>query len=262
MLRSEKQLEGFAIGATDGAIGKVRDFYFDDQAWAIRYVVVDTSPWLGGREVLISPYAFGTPDWSSRIMPVKISKDKIRHSPGIDTAKPISRQYEKGYLGYYGYPYYWGGSGLWGEDMYPGTLLTGMGASSYRGYLKSTGDDDEGDPHLRSCEAVEGYDVHASDGDIGHIQGFILDDYTWSIRYLVVNTSNWWLGHQVLVSPEWIEQISWSQSKVTTNLDREAIKASPAYDGAALIDRDAEEVLYNHYDRGRYWQARRPREAA
>jgi hypothetical protein len=261
MLRSVKTLEGFAIGATDGTIGQVKDFYFDDQAWAIRYVVVDTSAWLGGREVLISPYSIGTPDWSARVVPVKLSKEKIRNSPGIDTAKPISRQYEKSYLGYFGYPYYWGGSGLWGEEMYPGTLMTGMGESSYRGYLKAMSDDD-GDPHLRSCEAVKGYDVHASDGDIGHIEGFILDDYTWSIRYLIVNTSNWWLGHEVLVSPEWIAEINWSQSKVTTDLDRAAIKASPAYDGAELINRDAEELIYSHYDRNGYWHARRARAAA
>jgi hypothetical protein len=261
MLRSIKTLEGFAIGATDGAIGKVTDFYFDDQAWAIRYVVVDTSSWLGGREVLISPYAIGAPDWSGRVMPVKVSKEQVKHSPGIDTAEPISRQYEKSYLGYYGYPYYWGGTALWGEDMYPGTALTGMGESAYRGYLKSSSDD-EGDPHLRSCEAVKGYDVHASDGDIGYIQGFIVDDYTWSIRYLIVNTSNWWVGHEVLVSPEWIQEISWAQSKVITNLDRQAIKASPPYDGAALLNRDAEFVIYDHYDRNGYWQAKRPRAAA
>jgi hypothetical protein len=260
MLRSAESLEGFAIGATDGTIGKAKDFYFDDQAWVIRYLVVDTSAWLGGRDVLISPYAIGTPDWSARVMPVTILKERIRNSPGIDTAKPISRQYEKSFLGYYGYPYYWGGSGLWGDTMYPGTLLTGMGPTSYRGYLQAPGE--AGDPHLRSCAAVKGYDVHARDGDIGHVRGFILDDYTWSIRYLIVNTSNWWIGHEVLVSPEWIEEISWSKSNVTTNLDRHAIKASPEYHGTALIDRDAEERIYDHYGRHRYWDATESRTAA
>ena len=261
MLRSINSLEGFTIGATDGPIGKVKDFYFDDQAWTIRYVVVDTTSWLGGREVLISPYGISKPDWAARALPVNVTREQIKHSPGIDTDKPVSRQYERGYLGYYGYPYYWGGTGLWGEDGYPGTMLTGMEASAYRGYLKSPSADD-GDPHLRSCEAVKGYHIHASDGDIGHIQGFIVDDYTWSIRYLVVNTSNWWMGHEVLVSPEWIQEVSWSQSKVTTNLDREAIKGSPVYDPKAVITRDAEIVIYNHYDRNGYWQEKRDRAAA
>jgi len=260
MLRSVKTLEGFAIGATDGSVGKVKDFYFDDQAWAIRYIVVDTSSWLG-HEVLISPHGIGTPDWTAQVLPAKVTKEQIKHSPGIDTDKPISRQYERSYLGYYGYPYYWGGSGLWGDYANPGTVLSETSDSAYRGYLQSPSDDD-GDPHLRSCEAVKGYHVHASDGDIGHIQGFIVDDTTWSIRYLVVNTSNWWVGHDVLVSPEWIQKISWSESKVTTNLDRQAIKSSPAYDGTAVLNREAEVVIYNHYDRNGYWQEKRTRAAA
>lgn len=261
MLRSIKSLEGFTIGATDGAIGKVKDFYFDDQAWAIRYVIVDTGSWLGGREVLISPYGISKPDWAGRVMPVDVTKEQIKHSPGIDADKPVSRQYERGYLGYYGYPYYWGGTGLWGEGGYPGTSLTGMEASEYRGYLRSPSEDDA-DPHLRSCEAVKGYHVHASDGEIGHIQGFIVDDLSWSIRYLIVNTSNWWIGHEVLVSPEWIQNVSWSHSKVTTNLDRETIKTSPIYDANTNLDRDAEIVIYNHYDRNGYWQEKRDRAAA
>lgn len=260
MLRSIKRLEGFTIEATDGPIGRVKDFYFDDQSWAIRYVVVDTSSWLG-REVLLSPYGMSEPDWSQKVFPVNVTKEQVKHSPGIDTDKPVSRQYERSYLGYYGYPYYWGGTGLWGEFGYPGSLSIGMQDSAYRGYLKSPTEAD-GDPHLRSCEAVKGYHVHASDGDIGHVQGFILDQQTWSIRYLVVNTSNWWTGHEVLVSPEWIQDVSWPLAKVTTNLDRESIKGSPLYDENALLNRDAEIVIYNHYDRRGYWQEKRKLAAA
>jgi hypothetical protein len=133
--------------------------------------------------------------------------------------------------------------------------------STYRGNLQSPSGDD-GDPHLRSCGVVKGYHVHASDGDIGHVQGFIVDERTWSIRYLVVNTGNWWTGHDVLVSPEWIQDVSWSLSKVTTNLDREAIKGSPVYDEKTDLDRDAEILIYNHYDRNGYWQVKRDLAAA
>ena len=212
MLRSLKHLDDFTIGATDGAIGKVKDLYFDDEAWVIRYIVVNTSSWLGGREVLISPYAIGTPDSAEKILPVSVTKEQVKNSPGTDTEKPISRQYEKSYLGYYGYPYYWGGTGLWGGSAYPGTMLTGMGAGEYPGYLgylRSPSEDNASqDPHLRSCEAVRGYHIHAKDGEIGHVDGFVVDDATWSIRYLIVNTSNWWMGHQVLISPEWLDSVS------------------------------------------------------
>ncbi len=261
MLRSVKSLEGFSIGATDGTIGKVTDFYFDDEAWVIRYAVVNTNAWLG-REVLLSPYSIGQADWAGKVLPVTITKEQVTNSPGIDTDKPISRQYESSYLGYYGYPYYWGGTGLWGERDYPGTMLTGMGPSGFRGYLRAPSAGPSEDAHLRSCNAVMGYHIHARDGEIGHVKGFLVDDYLWSVRYLIVNTSNWWVGHQVLISPEWIQDVSWSESKVTIDLDRQAIKNAPAYDEDALLDRDAELRIYKHYGRSGYWQDQRERAVA
>jgi len=268
MLRSAKNLESLTIGATDGNIGKVKDLYFDDEAWVVRYLVVNTSGWLGGREVLISPYAIGKADVQAKVLPVSITKDQVKNSPGIDTDKPIARQYERTYLGYYGYPYYWGGTGLWGEGAYPGMMLTDGGGGGYPGnlgYLKSPSADDSiahGDPHLRSVDAVKGYHVHATDGEIGHVDGFIIDDSTWSIRYLIINTSNWWVGHQVVVSPEWIQSVSWAESKLTTDLTRQAIKDAPPYLGDDAIARDEESSLYKHHGRSGYWLTERERAAA
>jgi sporulation protein YlmC with PRC-barrel domain len=266
MLRSVRKLEGLPIGATDGTIGKVKDFYFDDEAWVIRYLVVDTSQWLGGREVLISPYAIGQMDRAADALPVTATREQVKNSPSIDSDKPISRQYEKSYLGYYGYPYYWGGTGLWGEGNYPGTLLTGTGANpygNYQGYLRAPSKrDTASDPHLRSCESVKGYHIRAKDGEIGHVQGYLVDDGTWSIRYLIVNTSNWWMGHQILLSPEWIQEVSWSESVVSIDLDRQAIKDAPAYDDDAPLERNSEGSLYSHYGRHGYWHEQRDRAVA
>jgi hypothetical protein len=258
MLRSVKTIEGMAIGATDGTIGKVKDFYFDDEAWVIRYVVADTTKWLGGRDVLISPYSIAQFDSLGISLPVTVTKEQVENSPGIDSDKPISRQYEKSYMGYYGYPYYWGGMGLWGETNYPGTMLTGMSAVSsdaaYQGYLRAPSSSaSDSDPHLRSCNSVKGYHIKAKDGEIGHVQGFLVDDSTWSIRYLIVNTSNWWVGHEVLLSPEWIQNVSWSDSNVSVDLDRQSIKDAPAYDGEIALERSAEENIYRHYGRHGYW---------
>jgi len=243
MLRSVKSLEGFAIGATDGAIGKVKDFYFDDEAWVVRYVVVNTSAWLGDREVLISPQAIGEAGFGAEILPVNVTKEQVKKSPGIDTNRPISRQFEKNFLGYYGYPYYWSGAASWGEGKYPGTLLTGVGPSAipaYLGYLRAPSEHaGHEDAHLRSCQAVKGYHVHAKDGEVGHIEGMIIDDRSWSIRYLVVNTSNWWIGHQVLVSPERIQYVSWVDSQVGMDLDRRSIQDAPKYEGNVTLDRAA-----------------------
>ena len=264
MLRSVKSLEGFAIGATDGKFGKVKNFYFDDESWVIRYLVVDTSTWLGGREVLISPYSISQPNWAESFTAATISKQQIKDSPSIDSDKPVSRQYERSYLGYYGYPYYWGGTGLWGEGYYPGSYLAGLDAGDYDGYQGYLGapSADDGDPHLRSCNAVKGYHIKASDGEIGHVQGFLVDDRTWSVRYLIVNTSNWWVGHKVLISPEWIQNVSWVDSHVDVSLDRQAIKNAPIYDENVPFNRDEELQIYSHYDRKPYWHHQQARAIA
>jgi len=254
MLRNVNQLEGRAIGATDGPVGKIKDFYFDDQAWVVRYAVVDTHKWFGGHEVLISPYAMGRGDWTGDTLPVSVTKDQVKNSPGVDTHKPISRQFETSYLKYYGYPYYWGGMGLWGEGNYPGALPVGMISppyQNYAGYLRSP--TTEGDAHLRSCKAVTGYHIRADDGEIGHVQGFLVDDATWSIRYLIVNTSNWWMGHLVLVSPEWIDNVNWPESVVSIDLKRSQIQEAPAYADDVSLGRDAESAIYDHYGRHGYW---------
>jgi sporulation protein YlmC with PRC-barrel domain len=254
MLRNLNKLEGLPVSATDGTIGMVKDFYFDDESWVVRYLVVDTSRWLGGREVLISPYSVGHLDFAQDALPVTVTREQVKNSPDVESQRPISRQYEKSYLGYYGYPYYWGGVGLWGGGSYPGTLLTGTPASAYnyQGYLKLPTDGNS-DPHLRSCNSVSSYRIHATDGELGHVQGYLVDDDSWSIRYLIVNTSNWWMGHQVLLSPEWIADVSWPASTVSIDLKRQAIKDAPVYDPAAPLEREAEAAIYTHYGRNGYW---------
>ncbi len=253
MLRNVKDLRGYAIRATDGVIGEVGDLYFDDEDWATRYLVVDTGSWLSGRKVLVSPLAIGHPDWTSRSLPVSLTKAQVENSPDIDTQKPVSRQYEAAYFAYYGYPYYWGGAGIWGMGAYPGALTTERqfeeGMKTRRAAAKQTPDD----CHLRSCSDVIGHHIHATDGDIGHVDDFVMDDHTWAIRYLVVNTSNWWVGHRMLVAPQWIEAVDWSTAKVSVDLTRDAIKGAPPYDGVAPFTRAQEQAMYKHYGRTGYW---------
>jgi hypothetical protein len=250
MLRSMKDMEGYSIGATDGIIGHVTDFYFDDEAWVIRYLVVKTGDEEPQRKVLISPIAIGQPNWSEKIFPVAISRSQVRNSPDIDADKPVSRQQEMGYLGYYGYGTYWGGGGLWGAGMYPDILQAGLQAKRTSSDNRNAHHDD---PHLRSGNAVMRYYVHASDGDIGHVEGLLVDERSWAIRYLIVNTSNWWVGHQVIISPEWIEDVSWSESTVSLDLTRKAVKESPPYDSTATLDREGEVRIHKHYGRSGYW---------
>jgi hypothetical protein len=253
MLRKVKDLRGYAIRATDGVIGKVDDLYFDDEDWGIRYLVVDTGNWLSGRKVLISPIALAHAGWIGTQLPVALTRAQVQGSPNIDTRKPVSRQHEAQYFGYYGYPYYWGGAGLWGMGAYPGSLTTQgrieEDLKAHETHATPTPDD----CHLRSSNAVIGYHMTATDGDIGHLEDLLVDDHSWAIRYLVVNTSNWWGGHRVLVAPEWIGDVSWPEAKVSVDLTRQAVKDAPPYDSAAELDRQREEAVYEHYGRPGYW---------
>jgi hypothetical protein len=268
MLRNTTDLEGYVIGATDGPIGHVRDFYFDDEAWVIRYLVVATGAWLSSRKVLISPFAIGHPNWTEKILPVSITKERVKCSPDIDTEKPVSRQQESQYLEYYGYPYYWVGAGVWGQGAYPSVMLPGFGTAVQGPQVQAqciradAGRRQDGDPHLRSCNEVMKYHIHATDGDIGHVQAMLVDDETWTIRYLVVDTSNWWLGHQVLIAPQWIQNVSWPDAKISVDLTRQAVKEAPSYDSAARLDRKEEAGIYKHYRRAGYWTDEVMRESA
>jgi hypothetical protein len=261
MLRSMLELKTYTIGATDGEIGHVTDFYFDDKSWVIRYLVVDAGSWLMSRKILISPYSVMQPDWMHKRLPVRINRDQVRNSPDMDTEKPVSRQHEMAYSDYYGYPYYWGGAGFWGNDMYfPDTAYDGGGLSAVELAKIAATQHANDDPHLRSCNAVIGYHIHARDGDIGHVQGMLVDEDTWALRYLVVDPTNWWGGHQVLISPNWIDAISWADSKVSVNLDRLAIKGSPRFDSTAELNRQLEMDLHKHYQRSAYWEQEPSRE--
>ena len=266
MLRSLMDLQNYHVGASDGAIGQVKDFYFDDDAWVVRYFVVETGSWLTSRRVLVSPISVRHADWVSRTLSASITREQVRNSPPIDTDKPVSRQNEEQYIGYYGYPGYWGGGGLWGADLYPDALNPGLSGMDpiprtdrvqreqqleiYLAEERSRHRND--DPHLRSCKVVADYDVRATDGDVGRVKDFLVDDETWLLRHLVIETGHWWADHQVLVSPRWIRSVNWSDRTVTVDLDRASLQAAPAYDAKSTFSREQEQSLYRHHGRSGY----------
>lgn len=253
MLRNVSDVLGYTIKALDGAIGKVDDFYFDDDGWGIRYLVVDAGSWLSGRNVLISPVAIRHPDWTARVLPVSLRRDQVARRPDIDVRQRVSRQHEAEYSTSDTYPAYWGGAGLWGMGAYAGSLTTQdrieATLKAHRAHPSPASDDS----HLRSTNAIIGHHIEATDGGIGHVKDLILDDHAWVIRYLVVGTRNWWGGHDVLVAPEWIEDVSWSDATVSVDLTRQAIKDAPRYDIAAGLDRQQEQRVYEHYGHTGYW---------
>ena len=245
MLTKTKTLQGYTLDSLDGEIGKVKEFYFDDQHWTIRYLVVDTGNWLPGRQVLISPYALLAVSKEEQHIGINLTKKQIEDSPSLNSDKPVSRQFEQAYYGYYGWPMYWGGPYMWGA--YPYLVR------DPEQWRESTQGEKAWDPHLRSTYDVSGHHIQAADGEMGHVEDFIIDDETWAIRYLLIDTRNWWPGKKVLVSPHWIERVSWSESKVFVNLSRETIKQSPEYTEESLLTREYETGLHRHYNRQGYW---------
>jgi hypothetical protein len=238
MLDKAKTLTGYSLHSLDGDIGKARDFYFDDHYWTIRYLVADTGEWLVSRKVLISPHSLAGVDSDQGSITVKLTKDQIEHSPTLNRDKPVSRQFERAYFGFYGLPMYFG--------FEQGRVKAGQFAQTTK---------KRGDPDLRSTHDVSGHHVEASDGEIGHVEDFLIDDQTWAIRYLIVDTKDWLPGKRVLISPKWIERVSWSEKQVVVDLTREAIGQAPEYPDSPPLTRDQEIALHRHYGRPGYWDA-------
>jgi hypothetical protein len=248
MLRSVQSLYGYTVHALDGDVGHVENFFFDDDKWVVRYLVVRTGSWLSDRQVLISPIAIVQCNFGEKAIHVTLSKDQVRNSPDAESATPISRRFERDYFDYYSWPYYWTGPAIWGTGLYPLTRSETEPPRPEEGL--STQEEGE---HLRATKEVAGYHVRAHDGECGHVDDFVLDDQNWSLRYLVVETRNWLPGKFVLLSPEWVTHVSWSERRVVVDLDVQEIKQSPEYDPKAPVNRGYEEKLYDYYGREAYW---------
>jgi uncharacterized protein YrrD len=246
MLRSIKNIIGYVIKAKDGDIGKVGDFYFDDEYWAIRYMIINLGDWLHDHGVLIAPAAFsGNPDWEKREFPVSLTRQMVTKSPDIDTHKPVSRQKEAELNKYFQWPMYWQSGFGTIPVMLPAMNKSDGGAKS----AKKTVDDS----HLRSYLEVTQYNIKALDGEIGHVDDIIIDDEHWGIRYMVVDTHKWLPGGKVLVALDWIKDISWENMDVSVGLTMEAVKNSPGYDSTTGVNREYENRLYDYYGRPKYW---------
>jgi uncharacterized protein YrrD len=211
MLRSLRQLYGKKLGASDGDIGHVKDFYFNDQQWTIRYVVADTGSWLSGRLVLISPHAFENLHQDGDCLLVNLTRQQIENSPAIESHKPVSRQYDEEY---------YRAVDTWGVDGFPEApppphLTPSEQASD--------------DLHLQSTQALSGYLIQTSEGAIGHVIDFIIDDKSWAICHLVVETGHWYSRKEIVISPKNIDRISYKESKVFVNVTKEAILEAPQY---------------------------------
>lgn len=254
MLRALLEMCRFRLRAIDKDLGTVEDFYFDDRLWKVRYVVVDTGNWLPGRQVLIGQEALERPDWEDNVFPVALTSTEVENSPGIEADLPFSLQKERELRLFFKWREYWN------DDIFlqpaefrpigaPGK--TAVDPSLQQRVTTSTSL--EGNPYLRSANEIRNYGIRAKNGEIGHVEDFMITEDIWDIRYLLVDTRNWLPGKKVLISPKWVDSIDWSQQIVEVEMTQELIEGSPEYVPHMPISRDYEISLYEYYGKPHDW---------
>lgn len=248
MLRSLTELEGYSLIATDGDLGHCRDFLFDDETWTVRYMVANTGPWLLGRKVLVSPAFIEQPRWESRGIPLTLKREQIEECPPLDTDAPVSRRYEQAYHDFFATPYYWMGNGLWGNYGYPGLMVPTPSAEQIP---NARLDESPDETHLRSLKEVTGYRLRAHDDNAGHLTDAIVDDQSWAIRFLVLDTSYLPFSKKLLIATEWITEVSWIDRELRIDVSAEQLEDAPEFDPSTPVNEAQETVLYDYFGRPR-----------
>ncbi len=251
MMQVISAVKGFAIEASDGKIGTVVDFLFDDASWRVRWLVVDCGTWLTGRKVLIHPSAILRNDLEQQRFLVTLTKAQVEKSPELVEDQPVSQQMEDRLYSYYGWDPLWSGPYL---SETPGAIAWPYMAPPYFGLGLDTGEArgkraslHGSDPHVRSVNEIAGYHIHAADGEIGHVENLMIDDADWSIHYFIVDTRNWWSGKRVLMSPLAVKSIDWFERRFALDVSREQVNSSPPWDPLDAFTQLDAKLLHKHY---------------
>jgi hypothetical protein len=199
-----KRMYGTSLVESDGRGGTLYDLLFDDQTWKLRHLVVAMDRWLLSQQVLLDPAVVQRVDWPNRRLEVRLTKEQVRRSPGVETDLPAARQ----------------------EVQQVAQVLLW---EAYWTSILETLPKFEGDPHLRSTKMLAGLRLHCTNGELGHVVDFLIDDQSWSVCDLVVDTRNWWPGKRVLIEPRLVQSIDWDEREIRLSLPREQVEDRPAY---------------------------------
>jgi len=223
MLRSLRELIGCMLVAKDGEIGRCKDFLFDDQNWVIRYLVADTRKWLRGRKVLVSPLSVDSSDWKTQILSFRVLRDQLRRSPSLDEEAPVSRPYEMTLFDYYGWPYYWSD-----HARRAGPKLLVLCLKAHRKVMDRESESEKA-CNLYSVKEVKGFEVHGIDGRLGNVVNFIMDDDTWALRYLLLDTSYLLPGKMVLLDMVSVKSINLAAMDIQMEASTDVVDNKPEF---------------------------------
>lgn len=249
MLVNVSQVEDRKILATDGPIGSIETFLFDDERWVVRYVAVSYGILLWKSTVLISPILVDGTLADGETLQTVLSKKQVKDAPSADIAKPVSRRKEEEFHRYHEIPIYWSGAGLWGTAMTPAAVRTAMRETTAQTEPAA----DEEEYHLRSTAELEGYRVAASDGEVGRVSDFIVEDDTWAIRYLRIKPTAEIRAESLVISPHWVYEINWFESTIQLSMTGQQLAGAPAVRVDPTMTREDEEKLHEHFGQPRYW---------
>jgi hypothetical protein len=197
MIIASKHLQGVCVVGSEGAAGCVLDVLFDDRSWHVKYLVVRLGGRLSAWHVLLKPDLVTHAAWTERELHVPLSGREFRQLPGVQSDPPVAYRQELQAARF----------SAWEAGRIEDVVL-------------------DGDPHLRNMRAVTGHRVEASDGPVGRIAEFIIDDEYWTVRYVVVNTGRLLPSLRVLIAPTWVETISWEDRVVRLSATREELESS------------------------------------
>jgi uncharacterized protein YrrD len=226
MQLNTNSLLGFSLSATDGEVGRIEEIYFDDRNWAIRYLVVKTVQWFSGRNVLISPHAFDRSRWVAETFPVNLTKKQILDSPDVDTDKPLSSKHTAALNEYY----------LWQPFIDNGFYAPVHCDAPTLSEDAETNIPTDDSFHLRSTRQTKGFRVHATDGEIGYVSDFIVNDEDWKLGYLVVATKSIFRDQNMLISVRDIMETKWAKRDIYLDISVKAVEQSKTFDGFTVVD--------------------------
>jgi len=197
-----RNLYGTSVDASDGRLGNIIDFLFDDQRWHVGHLVLNAGRWLRRRRVTLPYDTIVMKDWSDRHVFIEgLTRQQIRISPATETRVPISLH----------------------ESLAEVTIM------DWDTYLVNTTFTDHpwqisDDPHIHNTRDVVGYHVQGSDGPIGYVSDFVINDESWSVSDLVVNMRNWLPGRQILIPTAHIEEVRGANRSMRISLSRKSIR--------------------------------------